>query len=304
VTRAFTADLVDARGASLGEGPVWLAQREELLWVDINGGHLHVADASGRHLRTTTVGGELGAALPGENGTLLLATDQGLSVMLADGEVRELDSTLADLPDLRFNDGKVDPGGHALLGTTSLSGELGTGFFGRVEDDGTVSRLVTGISVSNGLDWSLDGRTLYYIDTMTYRVDAFDHDPVTGTPTRRRTAFALPREWGYPDGMCIDADGFLWIAFAGGGCVRRFAPDGSVEAVVHLPVPGATSCTFGGPDLDTLFITTTRNDVSEEDLAGRYASSGGLFAVRTGQRGRLPTLWRSTALTTVLGRSD
>lgn len=291
----FTAELVDPRKAVLGEGPAWMAESNELLWIDIIGGHLHFADEAGTLLRSIHVGGDIGVVLPGPEGMFLFANERGLSLVEADGTITELNSDIAGLPDIRFNDGKTDPRGRVLVGTMSYSDAKHAASFYHVDPGAKLRTITDGITCSNGLDWSPDRTTLYYIDTLTYRVDAFDYDIETGEATNRRPAFSMPTEWGYPDGMCIDHDGGLWVAFSGGSSVRRFTRDGEVDVYVEVPVPGVTSCAFGGSNGDVLFITTTQFNLSEEDLV-RYSDSGGLYAVRTGHSGPPATPWTREAV--------
>ena len=144
--------------------------------------------------------------------------------------------------------------------------------------------MLTGLTVSNGLGWSPDRRTMYHIDSTTYRIDAFDYDVTSGAVSNRRPHVEIPRSWGLPDGMTVDEEGFLWVAFWGGSAVRRLAPDGRVDATVRFPVTQVTSCAFGGPDLSELFVTTARSGLTDAALSGQPLA-GGLFRVRPGVRG-------------------
>mgnify|MGYP000938158527 CR=1 FL=1 len=145
----------------------------------------------------------------------------------------------------------------------------GAGSIHRLDPDGTVTTVVTDVTISNGLDWSPDGTLAYYNDTETYRVDVFDHHPRQGLVNRRPFASIDPSD-GRPDGLTVDSEGGVWVALNRGGAVRRFAPDGKLDAVVEVPVPGTTACTFGGERLDELYITTSREglDPDEQPLAG------------------------------------
>jgi sugar lactone lactonase YvrE len=190
-----------------------------------------------------------------------------------------------ELPRNRFNDGKCGPGGRFWAGTMSMDREAGAGSLYCLEPDLSIRRVLSAVTTSNGLAWSTDSRTLYYIDTRTRAVAAFDYDPAAGTLTGRRELIRVPGELGKPDGMCIDSEGLLWIAMFGGGTITRWRPeDGSLEASFALPVPRVTSCCFGGADLDTLYITTARVGLSDAELAA-YPLSGGLFRLAAGVRG-------------------
>jgi sugar lactone lactonase YvrE len=140
------------------------------------------------------------------------------------------------------------------------------------------------------MDWSLDGRTMYYVDSATRQIDAFDFDPDTGSPSGRRAFAQLETGTTLPDGVAVDAEGYVWVAIWEGWCVRRYSPDGELDTVVKLPVSQVTSCAFGGPDLEDLYITSARDDLTEEQLRDEPLA-GGLFRVRPGVRGRLPNAY-------------
>jgi sugar lactone lactonase YvrE len=144
--------------------------------------------------------------------------------------------------------------------------------------------MVTDVILSNGIAWSPDGRTMYYIDSMAFAVDAFAFDAHTGSLSDRRRAMEFPGSWGLPDGMTVDEEDFLWVAFWRGSAIRRFAPDGSVDSIVALPVTQVTSCAFGGENRADLYVTSAATDLREEDLR-RQPFAGGVFRVRPGVRG-------------------
>jgi sugar lactone lactonase YvrE len=147
--------------------------------------------------------------------------------------------------------------------------------------------MVPGVSISNGLDWSLDGRTMYYIDTPTRRVDRFAFDPASGEIADRAPAVAIREGAGWPDGMTVDAEGYLWVALWDGWGVERYAPDGRLDRRVEVPAAQTSSCAFGGPDLDLLFITTAQEGYPPGGLPDQPLA-GGLFVCRPGVRGRAP----------------
>jgi len=159
-----------------------------------------------------------------------------------------------------------------------------------------VSEVVRGVTISNGLGWSPDGHTLCYIDSPTYGIDAFDTEPGSGAISGRRRLVDLPREWGLPDGMTVDEEGFLWVAFWTGSAIRRLDPTGELVSTVGFPVSLVTSCTFGGPDLDELYVTSARGDLSEAELRDQPAA-GGLFRLRPGVRGRRSSPWEAFSRT-------
>ncbi|HYU40590.1 MAG TPA: SMP-30/gluconolactonase/LRE family protein, partial [Vicinamibacteria bacterium] len=151
--------------------------------------------------------------------------------------------------------------------------------------DLTVHTMLTGVSISNGLDWSLDGRRMYYVDSPTRRIDVFDFELATGSIANRRTFASVPADAGVPDGLTVDAAGFVWLALWGGAALRRYAPDGTLERVVPLPVTHPTSCAFGGAGLDELYVTSARRPLTAEEKA-RQPQAGGVFRLRPGVVGR------------------
>ncbi len=254
------------------EGPFWYGDR--LGWVDIMAGHLWLAGFDGETLtepRMFDVGRPLGAAVPRAEGGWLLAAGTGFMALDDDGTVTPLTGDLADTTTIRMNDGKCDPAGRFWAGTMAYDESPGAGKL--YVFDGAVRTVLEGVSISNGLAWSPDHRTMYYIDTPTGHVDAFDYNERTGEVTGRRHVVKV--EGGHPDGMHVDDEGFLWVALWGGGAVHRYDPSsGRLAATVRVPVTNVSSCCFGGPDRSTLFITTSQQGLSdaqraEEPDAGR-----------------------------------
>ncbi|MFN8623093.1 MAG: SMP-30/gluconolactonase/LRE family protein [Chloroflexota bacterium] len=286
--RRDDVELLHAAGASVGEGPVWDERTGELLWVDILGQAVHRWDRStDRPLDPLVTPKHVGAAVLRAGGGLVLALQDGFWVTDGWEAPRLLTTVGPDDPSCRFNDGKVDPQGRFWAGTMEYDGADDRGVLYRLDPDGTVTPHVTGVRISNGLAWTADSRTLYFIDSLAYSVDAFDFDPVAGSLSGRRVAVAFERDGSVPDGMCIDAEGQLWVAFFGGSCVRRYDPvSGECSVRIDLPAPNITSCAFGGPDLDELYITSSARDHDAAGLA-RYPAAGGLFRIRPGVRGLL-----------------
>lgn len=283
-TRSDVELLHDPR-ASVGEGPVWDERTGELVWVDILGRLVHRYDRERGPLEPLTTPLDVGAAVLRQAGGLVLALQDGF--WLTDGweAPRPWLKVGPDDPQCRFNDGKVDPQGRFWAGTMEYDGADDRGRLYRLDPDGTVSTQVEGVRISNGLAWTRDRRTMYFIDSFAWSVDAFDFDATSGTLSGRRTAIAFERDGSVPDGMCIDADDHLWIAFFGGSSVRRYDPlTGECSMRIDLPAPDITSCAFGGPDLDELYITSSCRDL---DAAGRerHPAAGGLFRIKPGVKG-------------------
>ncbi len=187
-----------------------------------------------------------------------------------------------------MNDGKSDPRGRFWAGTMDSDGRLDRGSLYRLEPSGKAVVAIEGVSLSNGVGWNDDGTLMYYVDSPTRRVDVFDFDLDSGEPLNRRPFVVCDEGWGLPDGLAVDTDGCVWVAFWGGSAVRRFRPDGAVVGGVDLPASQVTSCAFGGTDRQTLFITTAGGYLSDEQRAVE-PHAGALFAVETGVSGvRIP----------------
>lgn len=276
--------------ALLGEGPVWLPEEQRLYWLDIDGRRLHRFDPVSGDDESFILSGEPGCLVPTNTGTFLLALESGIEEIRPEqGELKTL-RTLAhpehDLTGNRYNDGKCSPEGRFWFGSLNRQRQTGRASL-YVLDDRGCRQALAGATNSNGLGWSPDGTILYWIDTPTRRVDAFDYDSRQGALSNRRTVLFFPdlsteegRAMGRPDGMTVDAEGMLWIAHWLGGRITRWDPGESrILETVHLPVARVTSLTFGGPDLDTLYITTAGKDLApEEQAAGSEA--GNLFSYR------------------------
>lgn len=272
--------------ATLGEAPLWHARHQRLLWVDIEAGELHVFDPADGSDQAFAVGEALGTVVPRRGGGLMLAVERGFAAFDPDsGDLTHLVDPERDRPANRFNDGKCDPAGRFWAGTINRRREPGTAALYCLDVDLTVRRMLGGLTNSNGLVWSIDQRTFYHIDTPTRQVSAFDYRVETGEIANRRTVVFIPPEMGRPDGMTIDAEGMLWIALFRGGCVSRWDPrDGRLLGTVVVPASQVTACAFGGPDLETLYITTARTGLDEAALAAQ-PDAGGLFAARPGVAG-------------------
>jgi sugar lactone lactonase YvrE len=273
--------------AELGEGPLWDDRRQRLLFVDIMRGHVHEFDPATGRDRVVEFPWPVGAVALHENGDWVLAAANGFHAAdPATGETRLIALVEADRPDNRMNDGYVDARGRFWAGTMSMRKERHAGTLYRLDADGTVSPMVTGVSTSNGIDWSPDNRTAYYADTPTGRIDTFDFDLPAGVLSHRRPFVEIASEAGSPDGLIVDAEGFVWLCLWKGSAVRRYSPDGRLDRVIPMPATQVTKCAFGGPDLDELFITTAWIGLSETARA-EQPLAGALFRVRPGVKGRV-----------------
>lgn len=287
MTRTIHAELVlDAR-ARHGEGPVWHPTEHALDWVDIMAGHLHRYDPRTDRDAVIDVGQPLGAFAPRHSGGYVLALESGFGVLDASGEVRVVAPIEAHEPRQRMNDGKCDSAGRFWAGTMAYDFTPGVAALYRLDPDFQVTTVLSRVTLSNGLDWTDDDRTMYYIDSLAHGIDAFEFNAATGTIDRRRRVIEIasdrsaPTGETLPDGMTLDAEGFLWVAVFGSSEVRRYSPRGDLDSIVRLPVCAATSCTFGGDELTDLYVTS--NVVFDD---GREPLAGALFKCTPGVRGR------------------
>lgn len=280
------AELVlDAR-CGLGEGPVWDEREEMLYWVDILAGRVHRWRPGTAQVETAETGEPVGAAALRVSGGLVLALKSGFAVAESfGGGLERLASFEEASADLRMNDGKCDPAGRFWAGTMAMDFREGAGTLYRLGADGSVTRVLEGVTISNGMDWTDDGSRMYYIDSPRRTIDVFDFDAERGRISGRRTAVRIPEEAGLPDGMTLDEEGRIWVALWGGGAVRCYSPEGELLEAIEVPASRATSCCFGGEDFGVLYITSARDGLSRDQLE-REPEAGGLFAVRCGARGR------------------
>jgi len=282
----FQAELELDAQAGLGEGPHWDGSSKCLYWVDIDNGELHRYDPATRRDDAIPIGHQVSAVVPCRSGGLLLATRQGICVFDSHTGIRRtIGHPESHLPGNRFNDGKCDASGRFWAGTMDVSGTAGAGSLYRIDTEGRIDRMVQGITCSNGIAWSLDGSTLYYIDTPTRQVVAYDYDMRQGSISGPRMAVDMAGEPGMPDGMTIDAEGMLWVAQWGGWQAARYDPaTGAKLAQVQVPAAKVTSCAFGGDNLDILYITTARTGLNARQLEDQPLA-GGLFKVVPGVAG-------------------
>lgn len=277
IDRWNDVDVVIDMHARLGEGPLWDQRDNVLVWVDILAGLLHFTDPYTGATTSLPAGTEVGAVgLIGDDG-YLLAVRSGYAKLV--GTNIEVTNEVLSGGGQRMNDGALDPAGRFVAGSiTDDRSPTGTLYVRDV--DGSVRTLIDGVTVSNGLAWSGSGDRLYYVDSPLQSIDVMDYDVESGEVSNRKSFVAVPDDVGIPDGLTIDAEGCLWLALWGGSAVRRYSPDGSLIGEVELPVQRITSCAFGGPDLDRLFITTASVGASIKDPP--RALDGALFVVEPG----------------------
>lgn len=259
------------------EGPVWSARWGGLRWLDMLAGDILSFDGNGRVVRRH-VGTIVAAVRPRKQGGAVLALERRFALEDADGTLTELDEIWSH-DAARMNEGGCDPDGRFYCGSMAYDRTPGAASLYRLDADRSVHRILDGLTISNGLEWSPDGSRAYYNDTATGAVSVFDYDAASGLTSRR--IFATIPDDGWPDGLTVDSEGGVWVALADRGAVWRFTPDGRRDEVIALPATKVTACAFGGDRLDELYITTSRENLEP----GIEPLAGSLFRARPGVTG-------------------
>ncbi|MFY4775363.1 SMP-30/gluconolactonase/LRE family protein [Metabacillus sp. RGM 3146] len=279
-------ELVIHANAVLAEGPCWDHINKVLYWVDIKGKDLHVYDPEKNSDRTIHIGQFVGTVAPAGEKEVALAMENGFHLLNLDTEeLTFLKDPEEHIKENRFNDGKCDAMGRFWAGTMDKDGEGNTGSLYCLDHNLKIRKIETNLGISNGLAWNKENTTFYFIDTPTQSVAAYDFDLEAGEVSNKRTVIHVPDEEGFPDGMTIDEEGMLWIAHYNGNQVGRWNPEtGKMIESFPLPVSQVTCCTFGGKDLDELYITTGRENLDEEALVSQPLA-GSVFKIKTETRG-------------------
>jgi sugar lactone lactonase YvrE len=272
-------DQVTGPVAYHAEGPVWSPSWGGLRWVDMLAGDVLSLDERG-DVQRRNVGSPVAAALrPRRGGGAVIGVERGFALEHPDGTIEILPEVWSD-PGVRMNEGGCDPDGRFYCGSMAYDQAKGAASVYRLDADLSVGVVLEHVTVSNGLEWSPDGSLAYYNDTDTHAIAVFSYDREQGLTNRRR--FAEIPDGGRPDGLTVDAEGGVWTAVSNGAAVHRYDTNGGLDAVIDLPARKVTACTFGGDDLDTLYITTSREGLqTDED-----PKAGSLFAAWPGVRGR------------------
>jgi sugar lactone lactonase YvrE len=273
--------------AIVGESPVWHEQEQCLYWIDIQAKQIHRFHPGSGHNETFDLPEIVTCiALRGAGGLVLTLKKHFAFFDPGTLALERLADVERDIPNNRFNDGKCDPQGRFWAGTMdAVHWSAPAGNLYRFSARKCLATMQTDVICSNGSGWSPDGRTMYYTESFRYAIFAYDFDARDGAIENRRTFVRMDRtSGGFPDGMTVDSDGFVWSNLVGAGQIRRYDPDGKLERIVQLSVPRATDCTFGGPDLTTLYITTARETMTPYQLA-EAPLSGSVFAVDCSVRG-------------------
>lgn len=260
------------------EGPVWSERWSGLRWLDMLAGDVLSLTDDGE-IKRRHVGDVVAAIRPRSQGGAVIGIERGFALENVDGTLTRLNELWSN-DQVRMNEGSCDPDGRFYCGSMSRDKRPGAGALYRLDPDLSVRVVLDNVTISNGLEWTRDGSHAYYNDTATYSVSVFDYDPNAGL-TNRRVFVDLSAESKRPDGLTVDEQGGVWVALSNGSAVRRYTSSGVLDEVIEMPVKKVTACTFGGPQLDQLFITTSREGIEP----GTDPLAGSLFRAFTGVRG-------------------
>jgi sugar lactone lactonase YvrE len=283
--------------ATVGESPLWHVGERRLYWVDIQGQKIHRFDPHTSKNETFDLPEIVTCLAFRHEGGLLLTLKKNLAYFdLETGKLDRLAEIETDLPGNRFNDGRCDRNGRFWAGTMGAKDwKAPVGNLYRIGSDLSVTLMQSEVKCSNGTDWSPDGRTMYYTESFRHAIFAYDFDPATGDIANRRVfATVDPNSGCFPDGLTVDSAGFVWSNHVGAGQIVRYDPAGKMDRILQLPVPRATGCTFGGENLDLLYITTARETMTPEQIR-QAPLSGSLFGFQTDVRGIAATFFKQTS---------
>jgi sugar lactone lactonase YvrE len=275
-------------GSKLGEGPLWHPQQELLYWVDIEGHCFHRFSLDTLIHESIPVGQPVGCLAFRKSGGLVLALRDGLGFWDPDHKKLEIiQNPEAERENSRFNDGRVDRKGRFWAGT--LGDDAHSSLY-RLDPDGSLHVMESGISISNGIGWSPDNSLMYFTDSPAGVIYVYDFDLETGSISNPREFVRVPPEDGVPDGLTVDQEGYVWSAHWDGWRVSRYDPEGGVDRVIYLPIQRPTSCAFGGPNLDQLFITSAWTGLSEAERKDQ-PFAGDLFMLPTDVQGQIESFY-------------
>lgn len=280
--------------SELGEGAFWDHRTQRLFWVDITGLKVHIYDPETGINKTFPTPSMVGTVVPGYKDKAVIALVDGIYLLnTLSGEISLLSDVEADMTYNRFNDGKCDPNGNLWVGSMHFDQTLPKANLYKVDGKGNASKMLDSVTISNGIVWTKDSRTMYYIDTPTGQIRAFDFDVENSSISNERIAVEVPVSMGFPDGMTIDDEDKLWVGLWNGNAVARFDPvSGKLISKIEVPAHNVTSCSFGGRNFETLYITTSSLDMNEEEQA-KYPLAGSLFEVKPGVKGVAGNFFRN-----------
>lgn len=272
--------------AMLGEGAFWNHKTQELYWVDIEGKKLHIYTPETKTNRSFPTPSRIGTVVPQTDSTAVIALEDGIYIMtLTNGSLSRISNVESEITTNRFNDGKCDPNGNLWVGSMRMDETIPAAGLYRVSETGQTAKMLDSITISNGIVWTKDAKTMYYIDTPTGKIKAFDYNSTTSKISNERTAVVVSQDLGFPDGMAIDEEDMLWVGLWNGNAVARFNPiTGELMQKIEVPAHNVTACAFGGENLDILYITTASVDMNENEKK-KFPLAGSLFKVIPGVKG-------------------
>jgi sugar lactone lactonase YvrE len=280
------AVLVYKINSQLGEGSFWNYKTQKLYWVDIEGKLLYIYDPETKVNISFPTPSKIGTVVPKNSEEAVIALQDGVYLINTNsGELSLLSDIENDKPENRFNDGKCDPSGRLWVGSMAIDEAKYSGNLYMIDERGKTELIIDSVTISNGIVWSSDQNTMYYIDTPTAKIRAFDFDNTNGNISNERVVVEVNDTLGYPDGMAIDEENMLWVGMWNGNAVIRFDPNsGKMLSKINVPAHNVTSCAFGGKYLDTLYITTASVDMTPEEHA-KFPLAGSLFKAVPGVKG-------------------
>jgi sugar lactone lactonase YvrE len=270
----------------LGEGAFWNYKAQELYWIDIDGKKLHIYNPDTKTNRSFPTPTRIGTVVPQTDTTAVIALEDGIYIINTEnGNIEVLSDVEKEMTINRFNDGKCDPNGNLWVGSMHLEQMAPMGSVYKISATGETIKMIDSVTISNGIVWTKDATIMYYIDTPTQNIQAFDFYTDTSTFSNERTAVRISEALGFPDGMAIDEEDMLWVGLWNGNAIGRFDPKtGELISRIEVPAHNVTSCAFGGKNLDRLYITTASVDMTEEEKAN-YPLAGSLFVADPGVKG-------------------
>ena len=272
--------------SELGEGAFWDHRQQKLYWIDIVGKQVNIFDPVTKENIKFDTPSSVGTVVPKNSKEAVIALEDGIYMLnTVTGKIELLSDVEAEMTYNRFNDGKCDPNGNLWVGSMHWDQSAPKANLYRVEPNGHSTKMLDSVTISNGIVWTSDKKTMYYIDTPTGHIRAFDYDNKTSSISNERVAVVIPESLGFGDGMTIDAENKLWVGLWNGNAVARFDPlTGTLLEKIEVPAHNVTSCSFGGENFETLYITTSSLDMNDEE-SSKYPLAGALFEVKPGVKG-------------------
>ncbi|TYA74384.1 SMP-30/gluconolactonase/LRE family protein [Seonamhaeicola marinus] len=279
--------------AQLGEGAFWNHKTNEFYWIDIESKTLNIYNPETKTNKVFNTPSRVGTVVPVNENDVLVALEDGVyKLNVNTREIALFTDMKTELEGCRLNDGKCDPSGRFWVGSMHMQQEKEKANLYAISSTGELSKKLDRITISNGIVWTSNRKTMYYIDTPTSEIKAYDYNDETGAISNERVAVKIPLELGYPDGMAIDEEDKLWVGMWNGNAVIRFNPEtGELLKKIEVPAHNVTSCAFGGDHLDVLYITTASLDMTQEEKQ-QYPLAGSVFKVHPGVKGVKSTFFK------------